>query len=119
MLTVEKKQVGDFSIVEMTGRITLGRECQQVEWAVDDLLKENAKKIVLDLSNVNFLDSTGIGIIVMCAGKSKVAKSELIVAGAKGLVEQTLQLTNVDKIIPMHADTDAAMNWSRAKAAAL
>ena len=54
----------------------------------------------------------------MCAGKSKIAKSELIVAGAKGIVEQTLQLTNVDKIIPMHADTDAAMNWSRARAAA-
>ena len=117
MLTVEKKQSGNVSIVDMAGRITLGRDCQQVEWAVDDLLKENAKKIVLNLTEVNFIDSTGIGIIVMCAGKAKVSKCVLAVAGASGLVDQTLRLTNVDKIVPMHADLEAAVASSAGQAA--
>lgn len=116
MLTILKKEIEDFSILEMTGRITLGRECQQFEWAIDGLLKTKVKRIVVDLSKVDFLDSTGIGIMVMCGGKARVAESELLLAGAKGVVEQTLQLTRVDKIISAHADVDAAMNWSRTRA---
>src|SRR6266705_1450484 len=79
-------------VLGLAGRITLGLECQEVEWQVEDLLKEHEKKIIFDFSELKYLDSTGVGIIVMCSGKVKQAGGELRVAGAEGIVEETLKM---------------------------
>ncbi|HSC28231.1 MAG TPA: STAS domain-containing protein [Vicinamibacterales bacterium] len=52
----------DITVMEVSGRITLGRECQRVEWAIEELIEGKQKKVVLDLSKVTYLDSAGIGI---------------------------------------------------------
>lgn len=91
----------DIVVLEVTGRITIGRDCQQLEWSTDALVSENKKKIVFDLSGVNHIDSTGIGIIVMSAGKIKQAGGKLRVC-AQGHVEQVLKLTSVDKVVDLH-----------------
>ena len=103
ILTIERKQLDpDIAVLEMAGRICLGSASQQVEWSLADLLKQNQKKIVFDLSGVTVLDSTGVGIIVMCFGKMKKAGGDLRVAGAKGLVEEVLKMTKVDRIISLY-----------------
>ena len=100
MLEIQTKNLQpDIVVLETTGRITIGRECKELEWAVDKLLKENHKKIIFDLAKVDRVDSTGIGIIVMCAGLVKHAGGELRVACPVGHVEEVLKMTNVDKIV--------------------
>ena len=74
----------DIVVLEKTGRIPIGRECKQLEWAVDSLVREKRKKIIFDLTGLTHIDSTGIGIIVMSAGQMKEAGGELRVAGATG-----------------------------------
>jgi anti-sigma B factor antagonist len=109
LLTIEKKSLpSDVTVLEIKGRISLGRECQQIEWTVDDLLKNDVRKVVLDLAGVNHIDSTGIGIIVMCSGKVKKAGGQLRVAGATGVVDQVLKLTKVDEIVGLCSDAAAA-----------
>src|ERR1035441_4965342 len=93
---------------ESKGRITLGRESKQLEWAVETLVGEGRKKVILDLSGVTNVDSTGIGIIVMSAGKLKKAGGELRVAGATAHVEDVLKMTNIDQIVVLHSTTAAA-----------
>src|SRR4029453_13561036 len=74
MPQIEKKYIDpDIVLVEIAGRITLGRECQAVEWMVDELIRDNQKKVVFDLSGLEHVDSTGIGILVMCCGKMQAA----------------------------------------------
>ena len=108
-LNIQKRRVGaDVIVLGLAGRITLGRECQEVEWQVEDLLKEHEKKIILDFSELKYLDSTGVGILVMCSGKVKQAGGELSVVGAQGIVEQTLKMTRVDQIVTLHATVEAA-----------
>jgi anti-anti-sigma factor len=63
------------------------------------LLKANQKKVIFDLTEVTYLDSSGIGILVMCHAKLKKAGGTLRIAGALGLVEETLEMTNVNKIV--------------------
>ena len=91
----------DVVVLEITGRITLGRDCKQLEWSTETLVRENKKKVVFDLSGVTHLDSTGIGIIVMSAGQLKKAGGTLRVC-ARGRVEQLLKLTSVDKVVELH-----------------
>jgi len=108
MLTVQAKNLDpDIVILEVAGRITLGRECKQLEWSTESLVRENKKKVVFDLSGVTHIDSTGIGIIVMCAGHLKQAGGKLRVC-AQGHVEQVLRLTSVDKVVELHPTIAAA-----------
>jgi anti-sigma B factor antagonist len=95
----------DIIVLEIAGRITLGRECKHLEWTTDALLRDNHKKIILDLSAVTQLDSTGIGIIMMCAGQLKHAGGALRVAGASGHVEK---ITSVDPVVEIHPTAEAA-----------
>ena len=101
MLEIQTKNLPpDIVVLEITGRITIGRECKQLEWAAETLVREKQqKKIIFDLTGVTHIDSTGIGIIVMSAGQVKEAGGELRLAGANKHVEHALRVTSVDKII--------------------
>ncbi len=108
-LAIESKHLQpDIVVLEMTGRITMGNDCRQVEWATKKLVAENQKKMIFDLSRVTHIDSTGIGIIVMVAGQMKKAGGELRVAGANEHVESLLRMTAVDQIVGLHPNTVAA-----------
>jgi len=108
MLEIQtKNKPPDIVIVEVTGRITIGRDCKQLEWSTENLVRENKKKIIFDLSGVSHIDSTGIGIVVMCAGQVKQAGGELRVC-AQGHVEKVLKLTSVDKVVGLHPTLEAA-----------
>jgi anti-sigma B factor antagonist len=109
-LTIEIKHLDpDIAVLEMSGKITLGNDCHQVEWTTEKLVSERRSKLVFDLTNINYVDSTGIGIIVMVAGKMKEAGGTLRVAGANKHVEHTLKMTSVDQIVPLHPTAVAAI----------
>jgi anti-sigma B factor antagonist len=109
MLEIQTKPLQpDIVVLELTGRITIGRDCKELEWAVENLVREGRKKVILDLAGVTNLDSTGIGIIVMSAGQIKKAGGELRVAGATAHVEEVLKMTNIDQIVVLHPTTAAA-----------
>ncbi len=117
MLEIQTKQLPpDIVVLEITGRITIGRECKQLEWAVETLVREKeAKKIIFDLSGVTHVDSTGVGIIVMSAGQVKQAGGELRLAGANKHVESVLKLTSVDKLVGWNATmTEAVAGFAKA-----
>ncbi len=110
LLNIEKQQAANgVMVLKITGRISLGRDSQQVEWQVNELLKEDQKRVVFDLTGVNHLDSTGIGILVMCSARLKKAGGDLRVAGAQGLVSEVLRVTRVDNIVPMHSTSAEAV----------
>jgi anti-sigma B factor antagonist len=109
MLEIQTKELDpDVVVLEIKGRITIGRDSQQLEWAVAKLLEEGKKKVVLDLGGVTHIDSTGIGIIMMSAGQAKKVGGALKAAGASGHVEQVLKMTNVDQIVGLHPTAGAA-----------
>jgi anti-sigma B factor antagonist len=109
MLEIQTKQLPpEIAVLELTGRITIGRDCKELEWAVENLVKEGRKKVIFDLTGVTHIDSTGIGIIVMSAGQIKKVGGELRVAGATAHVEDVLKLTSIDKIVVLHPTAAAA-----------
>jgi anti-sigma B factor antagonist len=90
----------DIVVLQVAGKLVLGRDAKELEWAVDELVKKQGAKVILDLANLSFVDSTGIGIIVMCSGKVKSTGGEIRLAGCKGMVEDVLRRTRIDAIVP-------------------
>jgi anti-sigma B factor antagonist len=98
----------DITLVELTGKISLGRESQRVETLVQDLLRQNEKKIILDISRVDHVDSTGIGILAYCFGTLNRIGGEMRIAGAQGKVLHLLQITRLDNVLPLYSSVETA-----------
>ena len=63
-MKIETRTVGDVTILDCSGKITLGEGTMAVRNTVRDILKSNGKKIILNLADVNYIDSSGIGELV-------------------------------------------------------
>ena len=101
MLEIQTRHLPpDIIVLEMTGRVTIGKECKQLESAAEGLRENQQKKIIMDLSGVTHLDSTGVGLIMMSAGQFKQAGGELRLAGANKHIEHLLKVTGIDKLVP-------------------
>jgi anti-anti-sigma factor len=108
-LLVQRKRIEpDVALVELVGKIVYGPECQQIEWLMSELLEKGEKKIIFDLSCVTYLDSSGLGVIVMCSGKVKEAGGELRIAGAQGRVNTVLRITEMSKILGLYTTREEA-----------
>ena len=59
----------EVTVIDLSGRITLGKESGQIEAAILKALSEGAARLVVNLAEVTYVDSTGIGIIAYCFGK--------------------------------------------------
>ncbi len=108
-LVIQSKQIEpDLTVVEMSGKITMGDDCKQIESTTQKLLSESRKKIIFDLSGVTHIDSSAIGTIVKLAAQVKAAGGELRVASASPHINQLLKITNVSRIISLHPTIAAA-----------
>ena len=109
MPQIQRKRIEpDIVLLEISGRITLGRECQDVEWAVEGLIRDSQKKVVFDLSELNYVDSSGIGIIVMCCGKMRAAGGEVRLASLQPRVAEVMKITKLDQIMHFYPTAAAA-----------
>jgi anti-sigma B factor antagonist len=109
ILDIEQKVLdADIVVLAMNGRITMGSASQKIEWTIAELLKANHKRIIFDLSQVCYLDSSGVGILMMCHAKVKKADGKLVLVGANGMVAEALAMTSVNKIVPNYPTTKEA-----------
>ena len=74
---------------------------------MDELLR-TCKKIIIDISNVYYVDSAGIGLLVGCTGKAKRAGAQLRIAGPVPRVKNLFALTAVDRVLKIDETVDAA-----------
>jgi len=63
-LNISERQAGDVTILDMAGKITIGEGSVALRTAIRRLLEEGKKKILLNLAQVNYIDSSGIGELV-------------------------------------------------------
>jgi anti-sigma B factor antagonist len=109
ILEVQKKQTPPaIAILELRGRLLMGNDSRQVEWSIADILKDGVKKVVMDLRELDAIDSTGVGILVMCNAKLQKAGGVMRIVSSDGIVESTLQMTHVDRIVKFFPSVEEA-----------
>ena len=94
--------------VQVTGRLTLGREAQRLETLAGDLVQRGVGKVILDLSGVEYIDSSGIGIVVLSSGKLKQAGSKMVLVATEGRVLQLLKMARLDSLLTISDTVDKA-----------
>jgi len=88
------------AVVTLSGRLAMG-ESDKLDAAVKALLLKDQKKFVLDITTLSYADSSGIGMLVSCVTNVGKAGGDLIVVGANPRIKRILNMTGVDRIMPM------------------
>ena len=102
-MTVQTKQMEPgIAVVAISGRLVLGRDLDQLAMAVQKLLDQQQKKIVFDISAMDYLDSAGIGTLVSCVTQIKKSGGTLRLAGANTRVQKLLKMARVEDILSVY-----------------
>jgi anti-sigma B factor antagonist len=103
------RQVGDVAVVDVAGRITLGEGSSVLRDAMRDLVSKGQKKILLNLGEVSYIDSSGIGELV--SGFTTVTNSggALKLLNLNKRVKDLLQITKLYTVFDVHEDEAGAI----------
>jgi anti-sigma B factor antagonist len=108
-LQIDTREVGHVTILDISGRIVLGDEIHDLREAVRDLLKQDKKKIILNLANVDYIDSSGVGELVGCFTTLRNAGGELKLLNLTQKVHDVLQVTKLYTVFDIRDDEFTAV----------
>jgi len=117
-IKISAREVEHVTVVDVSGRITLGEETSGLRKAVRDLIAQGKKKIVLNLSNVSYIDSSGVGELVASYTAVRNAGGELKLLNLTKKVHDLLQVTKLYTIFDIKDDEFMAVksfDWFFAK----
>jgi anti-sigma B factor antagonist len=103
-LTIESREVGKVTILDLRGRITLGVEIEDLRGAVRNLVAKDQKKIILNLAEVDYIDSSGVGELVGCFTTVRNADGELKLLHLSKKVHDVLHVTKLYTVFDIRDD---------------
>lgn len=108
-LTIESREVAHVAILDVKGRIVLGEEIQDLRNAVRGLLEQGKKKIILNLAEVDYMDSSGVGEMVGAFTTVRNAGGELKLLKLSPKVEDILHVTKLYTVFDIRDDEFTAV----------
>jgi anti-sigma B factor antagonist len=106
-LILETREAGDWTVVEAKGEVDLYTAPRLKEQLVQ-LVGGGRSRIAVDLEQVEFLDSTGLGVLIGGLKRAREAGGELALAGPREPVRKVLSITGLDRVFPIHESVDHA-----------
>jgi anti-sigma B factor antagonist len=94
----------DITGVSCAGRFTLGTRLSETEALLTSLIEQGARKLVLDLTHVEFVDSAGLGIIMRIFGEMGHRGGLFRIAGAHEQVRRLFDITHTTAILAVDPD---------------
>jgi anti-sigma B factor antagonist len=113
------RQVGDVAIVDLSGRITLGDGSGVVRETVKDLLKEGQKNLLLNLGDVRYIDSSGLGELVGAYATGATQGALIKLLNVQKRVHDLLQITKLHTVFESFTSETDALRSFGAKAASV
>jgi anti-sigma B factor antagonist len=107
------REINGIQIVDVSGRITLGEGSAMLREMVRDMLGKGQNRIVLNLGDVNYIDSSGIGELVYGYTTVKNHGGELKLLHLTKKVQDLLQITKLYTVFDVHDDETRALDSFR------
>jgi len=108
-MKIDTRTVGDVQILDCSGKITLGEGTMAIRNAVREVLKNGGKKIVLNLSEVNYIDSSGIGELVSTYTTVTNQGGQLKLLNLTKKIQELLQITKLLTVFSVYESEQKAI----------
>jgi anti-sigma B factor antagonist len=108
-LIANQRQVGPVTIVDLRGDIGLGAAVLTLRSTIRDLIESGRTRIVLNFSQVDWIDSAGVGELAGAYLPVKSKGAELKFLNPTKKVHRVLQVTQLDKVFEVYSDEEMAI----------
>ncbi len=103
------RQVGDVTVIDAAGRITLGEGSSAFRDSIKDLVSKGSRKLLLNLAGVSYIDSSGIGELVSGFTTVSNAGGSLKLLNLTKRIQDLLQITKLYTIFEVFDDEATAL----------
>jgi anti-sigma B factor antagonist len=117
-MTTNTREAGGVTIVDISGRIVLGEESAALRDLVCDLLSKGRKKILFNLGDVSYIDSSGLGHLVSAFTSVRKQEGELKLLNLTNKVHDVMQITRLYTVFDiMDNEAEAVKSFGHSAAA--
>ncbi len=109
-LNINERQAGDVTVLDMSGKITIGEGSVALRTAVRRLLEEGKKRILLNLGGVSYIDSSGIGELVSSYTAINKEGGQLKLLNLTQKLQDLLTITKLLTVFDTYDNEGAALN---------
>jgi anti-sigma B factor antagonist len=109
-LNLKNRQVDDVTVVDVAGRITLGEGTNTMRDAVVDLVAGGSRKVLLNLAEASYIDSSGFGELVSGYTSLRRAGGSLKLLNPTQRVKSLLDMTNLSAVFEVYDDEERAVH---------
>ena len=108
-LTIASREVDGVIVLDLSGRITLGEGSVQLRDAIRSLISKGSKNILLNMGDVNYIDSSGLGELVSAFTTAKNQQADVKLLNLTKKVHDLLQLTKLYTVFDIKDDEASAI----------
>jgi anti-sigma B factor antagonist len=108
-LTIASREVNGVTVLDLSGRITLGEGSVQLRDAIRGLISKGQKNILLNMADVNYIDSSGLGELVSAFTTAKNQQADVKLLNLTKKVHDLLQLTKLYTVFDIKDDEAGAI----------
>jgi anti-sigma B factor antagonist len=113
-LKMTNREVDGVSVVALDGRIVLGEESNALREKVKNLIGEGKKKVVLNMANITFIDSAGLGTLVAAHHSAKSQGASLKLAHLGSKFQEVLQITKLLTVFDVYnSEAEAVSSFAK------
>lgn len=109
-LDIQQREHEGIVILDLNGRITLGAEASALRDKVKELNDAGSHNLVLNLADIDYIDSTGLGALVMCATSMRKAQGNVKLLNLKRRTIELLVMTKLATVFEIFTDEQDAVN---------
>jgi len=117
-MTRTTRQAGDITVVDISGRIVLGEETASLRSLVSELLSKGYNKILFNLGDVNYIDSSGLGFLLSSLASVRKQGGEVKLLNLPQKVLEVMQATKLYTVFEVFDDEATAVRSFGQSAAA-
>lgn len=107
-MEIEQSTQGDVTVFRLVGELELS-SCREVDTELRTKLGEQPSKVVIDLKDTKYVDSSGLGILVSLYSHIRKKGGQMAMCNANRSVRRLFDLTNVQKFLPLYDSQDEAV----------
>jgi len=97
------------AIFRLAGRMTLGMRLRETESRIGDTIDSGIRRLILEMSAIEFVDSAGLGLLMLLYGRMKASGGNLHIVGPGSRLLEMLKMTCTDSILTINPTVDAAL----------
>ena len=113
-LKITERVVDGVTVLALEGRIVLGEESNALREKVKSLIAEGKKKVVLNMANITFIDSAGLGTLVAAHHSAKSQGAALKLAHLGSKFQEVLQITKLLTVFDVYnSEAEAVASFAK------